>query len=175
MDRLDVQDVGVEEDQDLGIGGLDPPRQRPRLAPRPPGGRPGSPWLRLAPPPPPCRRDEPSSTTITRPTPAAARAARTTPATVGSSSRAGMTTSKSGTVRMVAPPRWHSIWRGRSSLSDTPCSCLQWRHSSEKRRRRQRRAEAVQFGRDMVREGMSMFTRSCDLLTGLLPATSHCP
>ncbi len=40
------------------------------------------------------RSVEPSSTTITRPTPRAARAARTTPATVGSSSRAGMTTSK---------------------------------------------------------------------------------
>ena len=39
------------------------------------------------------RSDEPSSTTITRPTPEAARAARTTPATVGSSSRAGMITS----------------------------------------------------------------------------------
>src|SRR5436305_7559145 len=43
--------------------------------------------------------DDPSSTTITRPTPAAPRAARTTPATVGSSSRAGMITSKSGMGR----------------------------------------------------------------------------
>jgi hypothetical protein len=63
------------------------------LSPGSPGGRA---WITVA----PAREassavlsDEPSSTTITRPTPWAARAARTTPATVGSSSRAGMITS----------------------------------------------------------------------------------
>src|SRR5436305_7663874 len=42
---------------------------------------------------------DPSSTTTTRPAPRATRAARTTPATVASSLRAGMTTSKRGTER----------------------------------------------------------------------------